>query len=134
MSKYGIFETTIRDERYLCAALDDMGFKYEVHSEAQPLYGYGGDQRNEKANIIIRRQNTGISASNDIGFSKQPDGTYQAVISAYDHSAKFDDTWMGKLKQGYTVQRHMAVARAKGHVLLGREVVKGKVMLRFGAR
>lgn len=139
MSKYGVFDTVIKDGALLCAALEAMGFVTEAHAEPQGLYGYRGDVRPERANVIIRRQHTGIEASNDIGFVRGSDGCYQAIISEYDHLAKFDDSWLGKLKQSYTEQRQMQVARNRGYVFQGREVVKSKtggetVKLRFAVR
>ena len=139
MSKYGVFETVIKDGTLLCAALEGMGFTIEAHEQAVSLYGYHGDVRPEKANIIIRRHNTGIGASNDIGFVRGTDGCYQAIISAYDRGVKFGDSWLGKLKQSYTEQRQMQVARNRGYVFQGREVVKSKdgredVKLRFCVR
>lgn len=139
MSRYGEFSTQIKDGALLCAALEGMGFTIEAHDSPQFLYGYHGDVRPEAANIIIRRQHTGIEASNDIGFVRGSDGCYQAIISAYDRGAKFNDSWLGRLKQSYTEQRQMQVARTKGYVFAGREVVKSKtggetVKLRFSVR
>jgi hypothetical protein len=138
VSKYGQYSTVMRDGKFLCAALNAMGFTFEAHEQAQPLYGYRGDQRDETAHVIIRRHDTGIGASNDIGFVREPDGSYRAIISEYDRGAKFNDSWLGKLKQEYTVTRQMAVARNKGYVYQGRETVKTAtgetVKLRFTVR
>jgi len=138
MSKYAAFETTFTDGPTLAAALTAMGFEIECHEAETTLYGYIGDARPEKAHIIIRRNHTGIGASNDIGFRRGEDGTYEAIISAYDQSVKFDANWMGLLKQAYTEQRQMAMARQRGYVFQGREVVqtaKGpQVRLMFAAR
>ena len=140
MSKYGEFSTNITDGVLLCSALEEMGFVFDgPYQEPETLYGYHGDERPEKAHIIIRRHNTGIGASNDIGFVRNPDGCYQAIVSEYDRGAKFGDAWLGKLKQSYTEQRQMQMARNKGYVFQGREVVKSKnggetVKLRFAVR
>lgn len=139
MSKYGEFSTRIKDGTLLCAALEGMGFTIEAHEQSVSLYGYHGDVRPEVANIIIRRQHTGIGVSNDIGFVRGSDGCYQAIISEYDRGAKFDDSWIGKLKQSYSEQRQMQVARNRGYVFQSREVVKSKtggetVKLRFAVR
>ena len=79
-----------------------MGFKAEQvedHEEAQNLYGYQGDKRAQKANIIVRRKYVGGS-SNDIGFEKKEDGTYAAIISDYDRG-RYNDQWMKKLESAY---------------------------------
>ena len=60
-----------------------------------------GKMRPQKANIIIRRQNVG-SASNDMGFVKKADGTYDIIVDQYSQtSLKYDQSWLGKLKQAY---------------------------------
>jgi hypothetical protein len=138
MSKYGEFITTIKDEACLLAALDEMGFIYERHDDAQTLYGYQGDARKDKANVIIRRQNTGMPSSNDVGFLRREDGTYQAVISDYDRASKFTDSWMATLKRTYQEKLQVSAAKRRGYVYQGREVIKTaageRVRLSFGVR
>lgn len=88
MSEFVTCETKITSRKLLIEALIDIGWtreEIEVHDEAQHLYGYLGDRRKQKANVIIRRQHIGGS-SNDIGFLKRPDGSYEAVISEYDRT------------------------------------------------
>lgn len=96
-----------------------MGFKaehIEVNKEPVNLYGYHGDVRPEKAEIVIRRSSIS-SSSNDVGFQRQPDGTYQAIVSDYDRSGPstskndltkglqgFGEKWMGLLTQRYGYQ------------------------------
>lgn len=91
MSKYVQFDCKkIRNLETLLAALAAFGWdsgKVEVHDTPQALYGYSGDKRNEKANVIIRRNNTGVGASNDVGFVLGPDGSYKAIVSEYDQNA-----------------------------------------------
>lgn len=93
MSKYVAYDTKcIRNLETLLAALASLGWHsglVEVHEQPQSLYGYGGDRRAEKANVIIRRHNTGIGASNDVGFLRQPDGTYQPIVSEYDSNSLY---------------------------------------------
>lgn len=88
MSKYVTYNCQdMRDREILLAALASIGFvpgKVEVHPTPQTLYDYNGSQRPQKAEIIIRRQNTGAGASNDIGITKQADGSYTMIVSDYD--------------------------------------------------
>ena len=139
VSKYAEFKTTFTDGPALAEALKAMGFDIECHETETTLYGYIGDARPQKAHIIIRRNHTGISASNDIGFRRGADGKYEAIISQFDEFAKFNSAWMGLLKQAYTEQRQMAVARQRGYVFQGREQYLAKdgrpqVRLMFAAR
>src|SRR6202035_1555881 len=82
MSKYGLLETQIADQKYLIAALGEMGYRVEVHPQGAALVGYEGHERQEKANIIIRRQQLD-SASNDIGFTRASHGRYAAPVSEH---------------------------------------------------
>jgi hypothetical protein len=78
------------------------------------------------------------SASNDIGFARDGSGVYQAIISEYDRGIGFDDSWLGRVAQTYKERQTMAVAKAKGYVFKGREVVNTpqgkKIQLRFALR
>src|SRR6185436_4451141 len=89
MSEYVKYDCSdITDDQTLIEALQQMGWntsEIEVHQNPVTLYGYHNDARPEKANIVIRRQNVG-SSSNDIGFLKLDDGTYQPIVSEYDTS------------------------------------------------
>jgi major membrane immunogen (membrane-anchored lipoprotein) len=97
MSHYVDIETEITDQTALVRALERCGFKnkIEIHEKAVNLYGYRGDVREQKANVIIRRKYVG-TAANDIGFEKLNDGTYKAHISEYDHN-QYNKKWQKKL-------------------------------------
>ena len=137
MSKYLEMRTELKDERYLIEALRELGFEPEVYAECKPLFGYMGDERAERAQIIIRRRQLD-SASNDIGFARDSSGIYQAIISEYDGSIGFNDAWLGRLAQTYKERQTMAVAKAKGYVFKGREIIDTpqgkKIQLRFAVR
>ncbi len=104
------------------AALDEMGYVYEDHKEAQALQGYEGSNRAQKANIIIRRQHVG-SASNDVGFVRKADGSYELIISQFDRSGnkKQAQDFLVRMKQIYG--KHLALAKAKK---LGLKIISQK--------
>ena len=137
MSKYVELRTTVTDEQYLVEALRELGHQPEVCREGRPLVGYLGDKRAERAQIIIPRGQLD-SASNDIGFARDKSGVYQAIISEYDRGIGFDETWLGRLAQTYKERQTMAVAKAKGYVFKGREVIDTpqgkKIQLRFAVQ
>jgi hypothetical protein len=137
MSKYVEMSTALTDERYLVEALRELGYEPEVCREGAALIGYMGDERAERAQIIIRRRYLD-SASNDIGFARDGNGVYRAIISEYDRGIGFDDAWIGRVAQAYKERQTMAVAKAKGYVFKGREVIDTpqgkKVQLRFAVR
>jgi hypothetical protein len=59
-----------------------LGYKPQIHQEAKNLYGYQGDQRKQKAHVIIPRSQVG-TASNDVGFEKV-NSKYVMHLSEYD--------------------------------------------------
>ena len=137
MSKYEEAITTIAHEGYLVEALEQLGYKPEVHKNGAALVGYQGDERAEQAHIIIRRRQLD-SASNDIGFVRDASGQYRAVVSDYDRGIGFDQAWLGRVTQAYKECQTMAVAKARGYVLQSRSVLQTpqgpKVQLRFAVR
>lgn len=137
MSKYLEMTTALTDEHYLVEALRELGYEPEICREGKALIGYLGDQRTERAEIIIRRRQLD-SASNDIGFARDGNGVYRAIVSDYDRGIGFDDAWLGRVSQAYKERQTMAVAKAKGYIFRGREVIDTpqgkKVQLRFAVR
>ena len=54
MSKYVELRTSVTyDERYLVEALRELGYEPESLPEGRPLVGYVGDERAERAHVII---------------------------------------------------------------------------------
>ena len=132
MSEFTECATDFIDTQALVEALVEAGFKrehIEVHEKPQNLYGYQGDKRGQTANIIIRRQHVGGS-SNDLGFLRKSDGTYEAIVSDFDrgsggaHAQKsggYNKRWLDGLKQTYSERLHTREQMKKG-----RKVVKTK--------
>lgn len=114
MSHYLDFQTVMSDTEALRRALLHMetprhsqglpAGTIEVHKTAQHLYGYKNDQRAQTAEIIIRKGNV-QQAANDIGFSKQPDGTYKAIISEFDRGKYFKEDWLTRLGTYYNYEK-----------------------------
>lgn len=121
MSHYSKIKTKIMEREALLKALADMGYKtVEVHDSAQNLFGYQGDMRPEKANIIVRRKYVG-RASNDIGFRLMDDGSYEAIVSEYDQQQLGSD-WVGKLSQKYAEHAVLSKLEAQGFSIAERQV------------
>ena len=137
MSAYGEFTTVMSEERYLVEGLRAMGYRVEVHAEGAALVGYHGDERRETAHVIIRRAQLD-SASNDIGFVRGKDGRYQAILSEYDWSIGYGNQWLGKVQQHYKESQTLAVAKSKGYIFRGKEVIQTangpQIRLQFVAR
>jgi len=137
MSAYGEFETIMREDRFLVDGLTAMGYKVEVHAAGAGLVGYHGDERRETAHVIIRRAQLD-SASNDIGFARGTDGRFRAILSEYDRSIGYGDQWLGKVQQHYKESQTLAVAKSKGYIFRGKEVIQTangpQIRLQFVAR
>jgi hypothetical protein len=125
MSHYTEVECQIRDDRALVEALKELGFEVEVNQTPVPLYGWHGDLRPERAEVVIRRVHVGHS-SNDIGFARQPDGTFKAIISEFDVRQGKDQTWMNKVRQLAAVHTTLLVARRRGQRVERRVDARGR--------
>jgi hypothetical protein len=134
MSEYTKVEIKMKDPDCICSALKELGYPTELHEVAQPLYGYQGDVRPERANIIVRRKHIG-SAANDIGFSKNTDGTYEMIISEYDRRASHSGNFMSRLKQMYGVHKTKKFIKRKGYSISSQKTdADGKIKIRIRAR
>ena len=114
MSHFVNVVTQMKNQEALILALTRNGFArhtIEVNDTPQNLYGYQGDERAQKAHIIVRRKYIG-SSSNDIGF-ENVNGTFMAHISEFDsgtgtysnHSnARCNQEWQNKLGTYYGIE------------------------------
>jgi hypothetical protein len=137
MSHYSKIDTEICDVEALKRALKEVGYAYvETHSDAQHLFGYQGDRRREKANIIIRRKHIS-QASNDIGFVKTEKGTYRAIVSEYDQGILGND-WVDKVCKTYAYFAVVEKLEEQGFVVESQEgsltSTKEKVHLKLRRR
>lgn len=123
MSHFTTVRTQIKNVDALAKALADVGFKQvEIHPVARNLYGYQGDVRSQTAEVIIRRQYIS-AASNDIGFKRQEDGTFEAIISEYDQT-NYSQQWLNQVTQRYGYHALMATAAAKGFAIEAQETLE----------
>ena len=140
MSKYSTNSTQFKESGLLVAALIEMGFtvdQIEVNQTAQQLFDYHGratkylDQTGDKAEIIIRRQHVG-SAANDIGFRRNENGRFEAIISAFDSgSNRYNSEWLGKLTGAYARQGVIAKMLKQGYRYAGPKKVGNRTELSF---
>ena len=137
MSKYGVTQTVLRQEKYLVEALKEMGYEVEVHPQGTQLNSYYSEQEAKVANIVIRRQHL-RGAYGDIGFARQPDGQLAMIKDELDEYRGYGAKWVGRVQQLYKEKQTLAMARAKGYTLKGREVIETtegqQVRLQFVAR
>ncbi len=137
MSKYGETQTVLHEEKLLLNALKEMGYQVEVHPEGTQLNSYYSEQEGKVANIIIRRAQL-PGAFGDVGFVRQPDGSFTVIEDELDGHRRYGRKWLGRVQQIYKESQILAVARAKGYRFKSRQVIEtseGKqVRLQFAVR
>ncbi len=119
MSHYVECKPGFKDREALIEALVAVGFirsQIEVHQDAVVLYGYRGDERPQRAHIVVRREHVG-PAANDVGWERLPDGTYRAWISEYDQRHRFSETMQNRIKQEYAIAALSRQARSLGRIV-----------------
>mgnify|MGYP001609138994 FL=1 len=114
-------------------ALQELGFRPEVHEVAKSLVGYEGRARPEVAHIIIPRSQL-RSASNDLGFKVLPNGKIEAIVSEYDQRAGFGAEWLGKVTQLAGVHTLLKKAQARGLRAVRQVDAKGRLQVVVYAR
>lgn len=85
MSRYFAVEgIRFTDQSAVLAACRALGFSPEAVPEGRALVDWlGHTDQGRVAHLIIPREQVG-SASNDIGFQRQADGSYALIISEFD--------------------------------------------------
>jgi hypothetical protein len=103
----------------------------EIHENPTNLYGFKGDKREQVANIIIRKQNVG-NASNDLGFLRKPDGTFEAIISEYDKGKNCGEQFIANLKQNYAFHCIRLQQEMKGRTVNRTRLQNGHQRIEIG--
>lgn len=132
MSKYLKVVTDIKDPTLLEQALaevgEQLGFEFQRYATPQPLVGYQGDQRANRAEFIIRKRFVGRS-SNDMGWAIQADGTYALIISEFDKRQSRAREIVNAVADGHATVRAESLARAKGYTTQRRVNAQGQVQV-----
>jgi hypothetical protein len=125
MSHYATIAVKIKDRDCLIRTLqEEFGENnVEIHTKPQNLIGYGGEIRGEVATIIVRRTHIG-TLSNDLGFNKRPDGTYEMLVS--DHDIRANGNRIQKLMTNYAARLIVKKYPTKYHI---QSKVNGKIVL-----
>jgi len=128
VSAFKVFsEIKFKDVECLLQALAGLGFGQVEQGHALVLYGYQGDARPERAELVIRRQHIG-GLSNDVGFALR-DGAYVPIVSEYDEHAWMGHDWQVVLKKAYASAAIQKLARMKGgHVVRDEQVGQNRVV------
>ncbi|MGI8827639.1 MAG: DUF1257 domain-containing protein [Chloroflexota bacterium] len=128
MSKYLTFpDIVFKDRQLILAALAELGYADVEEGDALSLYGYRGDRRPETAEIVVRRQHVG-SLSNDIGFTRTPQG-YVPLVSEYDQRTAHGGQFLVKLRTAYS-ERVIEEVRHRLHGTAQRRVDGSLIKIR----
>lgn len=129
MSKYLTFSDVVfTNKELLLAALADLGYSDVEQGEGLHLYGYRGDVRAERAEIVVRRRFIG-SSSNDLGFARSGEG-YTPIISEYDQRTLHDGKFVSSLRAAYN-ERVVGEMQRRLRGSLRRETQGSTVKLRI---
>ena len=99
----------------------------------------GGALRWSRPGHVQRRGRRLRGSLAPVGAGRDGAGVFQAVIDDLDRKCSgLKESWLGRIAQAYKGRQTMAVAKTKGYVFRGREVVQTpqgpKVQLRFAVR
>lgn len=75
---------------------------------------------------------TSAPAANDVGWERQPDGTYRAWVSEYDARHRFDQAMQNKIRQEYAFQVVNRHARARGRTVTRERLPSGEIEVTIG--
>lgn len=103
MSKFVSFETEFTDGKLLIEALTKMGLKGVQNHIGHPVRMQdfvGSRSQGRDADILVPRNQVG-HWSNDLGFVRVDNGTYEAIISDYDQG-RYNGNWRNKLAVEYS--------------------------------
>lgn len=132
MSKYHVVRTEFKNRAALEEALAKVcharGISFE-QGHALTLYGYAGDARPETANFVIRRHCISASA-NDLGFCRETDGSYSAIISEFDSHGK-GQRILNEVKQTYARIEIERLAKARGMRVVEEKAPGGAIRLKL---
>lgn len=129
MSEFATVQLQFKDKQAIVECLKAVGFsEVECYDKAENLNGYRGDVREQQAHIIVRRQHVG-TASNDLGFRRNADGTYDMIISRYDQGYLKDK--ISRFRQEYVKRQITSKARYLGFEMHSQTVKGGKMVLRL---
>ena len=121
MSAYTTIRTKLVSRDYLVQALHDMGYtEVETFDRPTTLVGYFGEDESSKAEVIIRKPNLG-GASADVGFAKDRNGSFTAVINDMDRK-RFGYVWVEQIAQRYAYHVARDQLADKGFELVEEQV------------
>lgn len=136
MSAFKLIKCSIKDIEILLKCLKDLGFDPKCYEEPVNLRGYLNDIREQKANIIVPKEQLNklfTKASNDLGFIYNEDTQqYDMICSEYDDKLNIS----GRIKQAYAKavieealqSQYFSVDSIDAHELRNRKQIKVNII------
>lgn len=135
MSKYKRFDIVFNNEQAFRQALEDVCRDRGARFEEAPgndinLVGYMGKTREERCKYVVRRSYLN-TASNDLGFEVQTDGTIVPVISEFDSGkyATAAQDIVKSVKARYAYHEAMNLATMNGYTVTEVQLPDGTIEL-----
>lgn len=126
MSKYVSYSTEFKDEQLLIQALAALGYTAEYHAEGVTTKNDYGEQ-NQTVQIIVRQEELKRVKKNapaDLGFKKNSQGVYTAVINDYDRIHNKQE-FINQVNEQYAIAGAKRTARRLGLRFVKSEKKKG---------
>ena len=128
MSAYSEFPVReFKDKELLTAALKAMGYVPTCDAQLSDYWNEYGGKAPTVDLLVPKSQLSGTY--DDIGFKRNVDGSYSAVIGDMDRRKGFDNNWLAQLKANYTEAGVIRQAKKIGLIPISRKLVNGKVTL-----
>lgn len=119
MSAYKTINCSFKDRNALVECLKNIGYAPVEYNEKHNLMGYLNDTRDQKAEIIVPKNQISKS-SNDLGFSyNEQEKVYEMLCSEYDAHKGVAD----KVKQSYALTA-IKIALKKNKFIVSSENTK----------
>ena len=128
MSAYSEFQIKdFKDRELLIAALTAMGYSPAFNAR---LSDHWNEYRGNAPTVDILIPKGQLRGTyDDVGFKRNADGSYSAVIGDMDRRRGCDDSWLAQLKGHYMEAGVIRQAKKIGLIPVSRKVNNGKVTL-----
>jgi hypothetical protein len=120
MSHFSRINTAFVEEKYLLAAIKDLGYEYETGK--QKIRAFGGTQADADIKIKLR-------FSYDIGLKKTDKNQYQVIADWFGVKGISQKKFMEQLTQRYAYQATVDKLTNQGFSLIEEQTEKGEIKM-----
>ncbi len=120
MSHFSRINTTFVEEKYLLAAIKDLGYEFETGK--QKIRAFGGTQTEADIKIKLR-------FSYDIGLKKNDKNQYQVIADWFGVKGVSQKKFMDQLTQRYAYHATLDKLTEQGFALIEEQTDKGEIKM-----